>query len=50
MISPVGEVQGKIFVSVAPVVADALVALNHKSVNTQGIESSSNMKATDKSF
>lgn len=51
MIGPVRKVERKIFVSVAPVVADPLVTLHDEGADPQGLESSGDVKSTDtKSF
>lgn len=48
MVGPVGEVEGEIFISVAPVVADALVAFDNEGVDSESLESGGDMKTTDR--
>lgn len=48
MIGPVRQVQGKVFISIAPVVTDSLVALDHKGVNSQGLKTCGNVKTADR--
>jgi hypothetical protein len=48
MVGPVGEMEREILVSVSPVVSDTLVALNDEGSHAKGLESSGNVKTTDK--
>jgi hypothetical protein len=48
VISPVREVQGEILVSVTPVVADPLVALDDEGLDAESLKSSRDVKTTER--